>query len=94
MAEDLERMRVQWRDRGFSFDVFADRPGQAWRDFVHEADELLVLLEGEIEIEAGGRCWRPAPGVEVLIAAGTVHSVANPGRTANRWVYGYRYLPL
>lgn len=91
---ELERLRAQWRDRGFSFDVFVDPPGQVWRDFVHETDELLLLLEGEIEIEAGGRCWRPETGVEVLIAAGTVHSVANTGTTANRWAFGYRYLPL
>ena len=46
-----EQIRKDWDSRGYSFGVFKDPPGQVWADFVHRTDELVVLAEGEIEIE-------------------------------------------
>ncbi|GIW41272.1 MAG: hypothetical protein KatS3mg076_1849 [Candidatus Binatia bacterium] len=87
---DEESVRRSWRERGFSFGVWTDPPGQVWADFVHDTDELVMLVEGEIEIRMGGRVFRPRVGEEVLIPAGTSHTVVNVGKTRNRWLYGYR----
>ena len=46
-----EAIRKDWNERGFSFGIFRDPPGQVWADFVHQTDELVVLTEGEIEVE-------------------------------------------
>ena len=48
---DKLKLKNDWKQRGYSFGVFRDPPGQVWADFVHKTDELVVLAEGEIEIE-------------------------------------------
>lgn len=83
-------VRADWRRRGFSFELWSDPPGQVWSDFVHETDELAMLLEGEIEFSFGGKIFRPVIGEELLIPAGARHTVSNVGSTRNRWCFGYR----
>lgn len=87
---NTDRIRKAWTSRGFGCDLWTDPPGQLWADFVHSTDELVMLLEGEIEISLQGKTFRPKIGDEVLIPAGTPHTVRNTGRTPNRWLYGYR----
>lgn len=79
-----------WRARGFGCDLWVDAPGQRWEDFVHDVDELVVVLEGEMEFELAGEVRRPAIGEELEILAGTVHSARNVGSITARWLYGYR----
>ena len=86
-SEDIER---DWRARGFSCDIWSDPPGQVWAEFVHASDELVMLIDGEIELRFAGRVLRPGPGEEVLIPAGAAHTVINVGQTRNHWMYGYR----
>jgi mannose-6-phosphate isomerase-like protein (cupin superfamily) len=83
-------IRANWEMRGFSFEIWSDPPGQVWSDFVHETDELAMLLEGRIEFSFAGKTFRPEIGREVLIPAGERHSVANVGAIRNRWCFGYR----
>lgn len=94
MNIDPERVRRDWEQRGFSFGVWTDPPGQVWADFVHATDELVMLESGEIELSFGGRTLRPRPGEEILIPAGQRHTVRNIGRTTSRWYYGYRTRPV
>jgi glyoxylate utilization-related uncharacterized protein len=82
-----------WRQCGFGCDIWSDPPGQVWRDFVHGVDELLMLIDGEIEVSIAGKTWRPAVGEEVFIPAGAKHTVINVGATQNRWYYGYQRGP-
>ena len=58
-------------------------------DFVHKTDELVVLAEGEIEIEIEGKSQRPQIGEEVFIPANALHIVMNMGSMVNFWYYGY-----
>ena len=59
-------------------------------DFVYKTDELVVLAEGEIEIEIEGKSQRPQIGEEVFIPAKTLHTVKNVGSMGNVWYYGYK----
>jgi len=86
----LNDIRADWARRGYTFEYWIDPPGQVWRDFVHDTDELVMLLEGEIELEFGGRTLRPAVGEEVTIPARAHHTVRNVGIASNRWCFGYR----
>ncbi len=61
-----------------------------WEDYVHQTDELVMVLEGELELEMQGRVFRPKVGEEVLIPAKVTHSVRNVGGTTARWLYGYK----
>ena len=84
------QIKQDWLSRGYSFGVFRDPPGQVWADFVHKTDELVVLAEGEIEVEIEGKAQRPQLGEEVFIPANAVHTVRNVGQRNNVWYYGYR----
>ena len=48
-----------------------------WADFVHKTDELVVLAEGEIEIEIEGMSQRPKIGEEVFIPANSLCTIRN-----------------
>ena len=87
---DQETVARDWASRGFSCGSFTDPPGQRWEDFVHETDEVVVVVEGEMEFEVEGEVCRPQVGEELLIPAGAVHSARNVGNTTARWLYGYR----
>jgi mannose-6-phosphate isomerase-like protein (cupin superfamily) len=87
---DLERIEDDWRARGFSCDMWVDPPGQRWEDFVHGADEVVMVIEGEMEFEVDGEIVSSDVGEELLIPAGAVHSARNIGSTVSRWLYGYR----
>jgi mannose-6-phosphate isomerase-like protein (cupin superfamily) len=87
---DRERIRQDWRSRGFSCDLWVDPPGQVWEDYVHSVYELVLILEGELELEMQGRAFRSRTGEEVFIPANVQHSVRNVGGTTARWLYGYR----
>ena len=88
--KELEGVRQNWAQRGFSCDIWVDSPGQVWKDFVHPVDELVMLIEGEIELKFEGKTLRPSIGEEILIPAGAAHTVRNVGRITNRWYYGYK----
>ena len=85
-----EEVLRAWRERGFRGGVWVDPPGQIWADFVHPEDELLMVMEGELELAIEGRALSPARGEEVLIPAGASHTVRNVGGTTARWLYAYR----
>jgi quercetin dioxygenase-like cupin family protein len=87
---DPEQIASDWAIRGFSCDLWTDPPGRRWEDFTHATDELVLVLEGQMEFEFGGRVCHPEVGEELLIPAGAVHSARNVGPTTARWLYGYR----
>jgi mannose-6-phosphate isomerase-like protein (cupin superfamily) len=87
---DREAVEQSWRERGFSCGLWIDPPGQVWDDYVHETDELVMVVEGEVEFEFDGKVHRPARGEELLIRARARHSVRNIGRGESRWLFGYR----
>jgi len=89
LGPDRARVERSWRRRGFSSGLWVDSPGQVWADYVHDVDELVMVLEGEVEFEVDGRVLRPVPGEELLIPAGAHHTVRNVGPGTSRWLYGY-----
>ncbi len=90
MSLDIDTTRIDWHKRDFSCGLWIDPPGQVWANFVHGTDELVMLTEGEIELQFSGQILRPVIGEEILIPAGVSHTVINIGNTVNRWLYGYK----
>jgi mannose-6-phosphate isomerase-like protein (cupin superfamily) len=76
---DRAQIELNWRQRGFSCGLWVDPPGQVWEDYVHQTDELVMLVEGTLELEFEGRRFRPEIGEEVLIPALVCHTVQNVG---------------
>jgi quercetin dioxygenase-like cupin family protein len=87
---DREKVARHWASRGFTCDLWVDPPGQRWEDFVHEADELVLPVDGDLELEIDGELRHPKVGDELFIPAGARHSVRNIGSSTARWLYGYR----
>src|SRR5437879_4664998 len=73
-ALSLAQVEQDWLSRGFSCGIWVDPPGQVWEDYVHSMDELLMVLEGKLELEMQGRTFRPKQGEEILIPAEVTHS--------------------
>lgn len=90
MSVDREAVARNWRERGFSCGLWVDPPGQVWEDYVHDVDELVMVVDGDVELEIDGKVYRPAPGEELFIPAHARHSVRNLGVATSRWLYGYR----
>ena len=89
-AVDIDALERQFTERGYSFGIFTDPPGQEWLGFVHNVDEIVVPLEGSVEITVAGTVHRPAIGEEVFIPAEAVHDVVTGTESGSRWAYGYR----
>jgi uncharacterized cupin superfamily protein len=89
MVLDIEIFRQDWHQRGYSCGLWVDPPGQCWENYMHDTNELVMIIEGEVEFEIDGTLHRPAPGQELFIPAGALHSVSNRGASQARWLYGY-----
>lgn len=85
----MESVQADWASRGFTCELWIDPPGQVWQDFEHDVDELVFLLEGSCQIELDGSAVRIHAGDELMIPAGTRHTVRNCGDGPARWLHGY-----
>ncbi len=65
--------------RGFEVVERVLATGRVRTDAVHPIDEMIVVLDGDVEIDVGGITRCPDPGEEVLLPAGTVHTIDNTG---------------
>jgi mannose-6-phosphate isomerase-like protein (cupin superfamily) len=87
---EIAKVEQDWSERGFSCGLWVDPPGQVWKDYVHATDELLMVVEGEMEVEIDGKPFRLAAGQELFIPARATHRVRKLGNTTARRLYGYR----
>lgn len=90
MSVDQKAVEKKWQARRFSCSLWVDPPGREWRDFVHDTDELVMVVEGEQEFAMNSSTYRPGIGEELLIPARTYHTARNVGTTTSKWLYGYK----
>jgi len=89
---NAEKIAAEWAERGFTCELWVDPPGKHWENFVHEVDELVMVIEGTMEFEMGGTKYQPAIGEELFIPARSVHASRNIGNSMAHWLFGYRTL--
>ena len=82
-------IEAAWLKEGFSFGIFRDPPGQEWNDFVHDTDEFVVVVEGELSIRVGAETADCEAGDLVRIPRGSVHSLKTTSPSGSIWFYGY-----
>ena len=85
-----KQIAEQWHARGYSCELWIDPPGQRWENFVHDTDEIIVVLQGKMEFEVDGTVHHPEPGEELHVPAQALHSARNTGSTEARWLFGYK----
>lgn len=84
-----EAVHADWASRGYSCELWIDPSDQVWQDFEHDVDELIVLLEGNCQIELKGRTLQLNIGEELVIPAGTKYTARGYGEGPTRWLHGY-----
>ncbi|MEC8652475.1 MAG: cupin domain-containing protein [Planctomycetota bacterium] len=87
--ETQQKIQSSWYERGFSCELWIDPPEQVRRDFRHDVDELVLLVDGLAQIELGGKVVKMQPGDEMTIPAGIRHTVRNCGAGPARWLHGF-----
>lgn len=87
---DQSTIEKDWARRGYSCGLWVDPPGQLWEDYVHDVDELLMVVEGRLRLVIAGKTRKALPGEEFFIPAKALHTVENIGGTTARWLYGYK----
>jgi hypothetical protein len=55
-------VQANWAQRGFSCGLWTDPPGQRWENFVHNTDEVVMVVYCDVEFEIGGKIYHPQPG--------------------------------
>lgn len=84
-----DHVRADWHSRGYDCHRFTDPPGQTWRDFVHETNEVVTVVDGRLELTIRDEVIEAAPGDEVFIPRGAVHTVRNIHAGTTHWLFGY-----
>ena len=87
LTEDA--VAANWRQRGYSCQLFVDPPGQRWENFTHDCNELVTVQQGRLEMEIEGQILEMEPGDEVFIPKGAEHSVRNIHSGVSKWLFGY-----
>ncbi|MGB5633972.1 MAG: hypothetical protein WBM44_09535 [Waterburya sp.] len=70
----IEESKNRWIKRGFKVDLLTGVPGEAWQSKGHEADEVLIFLEGEADVFFQGKTYYPSIGEEFIIPAKVPHT--------------------
>lgn len=88
---DIDELERDWKERGFSFGVGTINAGDAVDEAFHEDKDELVLMEsGEYEFIVGNETFRQKGNEEVLIPAGSIHSIKNLGQKNSKIYFGYK----
>lgn len=77
-----------WYNRGFTCNKRCDPPGQIWADYAHDADELIMVVDGAIDVDMKGETHHLEPGQELLVPASVPHTVRNTGSDSATWLKG------
>jgi len=86
-----DKLEKNWTDRGFSFGIGTIKSGDAVDEAVHDdKDELVFMEKGKYEFIIDQESFMQEGGIEVLIPAGSTHSIKNIGPNDSKIYYGYK----
>ena len=86
---DAEMVSKDWDARGFSCCLWANPPDGVWKDYVHDTDELILVLQGRLEIVLPEETIHLAVGDECIVPQGVMHTVRTEGGVPAKWLYGF-----
>ena len=88
---DKERLEKEWTARGFSFGVGTLKSGDSVKEAVHKSQDELVFMEtGKFEFILDDKSFIQEGNEEVLIPAGTTHTINNIGTNDAKIYFGYK----
>ena len=87
----IDELEADWTSRGYSFGIGAIKAKDAINEAMHDDKNELVFMEsGQYEFTLGDKKFSQKGNVEVLIPAGTTHSIKNIGAKNSKIYYGYK----
>ena len=88
---DADKLEKGWTDRGFSFGVGTIKSGDGVKEAVHkDQDELVLMEKGKFEFILNNESFIQEGNIEVLIPAGTTHTINNIGTNDAKIYFGYK----
>jgi len=89
----IEEIIDAWKKKGFKCEISTTPSGEFWSSDGHKTDEVIIPLEGELELSLQGKTFRSTIGEEIIIPAGEPHTFKSVGKVASRvyWLYGYEH---
>lgn len=73
--DNKEQIKARMLREGFAtINEYDDPPNEVFPDHDHPADQLLVVLKGEISVTMNGETTMLQPGEEMFFPAKTIHS--------------------
>ena len=88
-APTEESVRRRLEEDGFSAFCWTDPPCAHYDEHVHDRDESIWLVAGQMRFGAGGRELVLGPGDRLMLPAGTRHT-ADAGGDGATYVIGQR----
>ena len=87
----IDVLKTDWDKRGFSFGIGIIKANDTINKALHDdKDELVFMEKGLYEFTLGDKTFIQEGNVEVLIPAGTTHSIKNLGSKDSKIYYGYK----
>lgn len=87
----IDGLEESWAKRGFSFSIGTIKANDAIDKAFHDdKDELVFMESGQYEFTLGDKTFIQEGNEEVLIPAGTTHSIKNLGAKDSKIYYGYK----
>lgn len=87
----IDELKADWTNRGYSFGIGIIKANDAVNNAMHDDKSELVFMEtGQYEFTLDNKTFTQEGNVEVLIAAGTTHSIKNIGAKDSKIYYGYK----
>jgi hypothetical protein len=87
---EAETVKTNWKERGFSFGIWEDLPGQVWEDYIQSVDKLFMLAQGDVTLVIDSKTIAAVIGEEIFILAESKHTVSTSKKGSSRWYCGYR----
>lgn len=86
----VQAVEKRWAKRGFGCEVREDEPGVVAPDGLHDADELIAVIDGSAEVEICGETKQLGRGDEVLVPEGVARRLRCIGPHPVVWLQGCR----
>ena len=70
--------------------LWVDWPGQIKKEYIHDPDELVIQVEGKVEVELEEFSCRLQTDKEFISPAETYYTIQNIGKEESWWFYSLR----
>lgn len=90
---DMEKLLAEYKEQGFKCELCTHVPSEGWTspEKGHGADEIYILLEGDMEVDLYGKTHSPTLGEAFRIPAHEPHALRITGSQPSTfyWIYAW-----